>query len=388
MIPAGVPSTPAPSRRERVLITGGAGFIGSHVADLLLASGREVVAYDNLDSQVHGQDATRPSYLNSDVQFIQGDVRDLDRLAPWVRESDVVVHFAAAVGVGQSMYEIVRYTDVNAMGAASILQVLADDRGRVRKLLVASSMSIYGEGAYVCMKHGEVAPRLRSDAQLARHDWELRCPECTLPLEPRATGEDKPLYPTSIYAINKRDHEEMFLAIGAAYGIPTVAMRFFNAFGSRQALSNPYTGVAAIFCSRLLNGNRPLVFEDGRQSRDFVHVSDIARGCLLGIEKPEADGQVFNLGSGRRLGVIEVARLLAQALGKPDLDPEVTQQYRAGDIRHCYADLNRARTLLGYEPSVTLEEGIPELVDWVASQSAVDQVSAAAATLKARGLAR
>ncbi len=374
--------------RERVLITGGAGFIGSHLADLLLATGREVVVYDDLSEQVHGPGAGRPGYLAAGVELVSGDVRDAQRLAPLVRRADVVVHFAAAVGVGQSMYEIRRYTDVNAMGVATLLQTLADDRGRVRKLLVASSMSIYGEGAYRCPVHGRQAPRLRSEAQLRARAWELRCSACGQILEPQPTDEEKPLHPTSVYAVNKRDHEEMSLAVGAAYSLPTVALRFFNVYGSRQALSNPYTGVAAIFCARLLNGNRPLLFEDGRQSRDFVHVSDVARACLLAIERAEADGEAVNVGTGRGLSVLELARLLAAALERSDLEPELAGTYRAGDIRHCFADVGKARRLLGFEPRVRLEDGITELVEWVAGQQARDGVARAAGELVARGLAR
>ncbi len=373
---------------ERVLITGGAGFIGSHLADVLLASGREVVAYDNLSGQVHGPSAERPAYLDRAVELVLGDVRDAERLASEVRRADVVVHFAAAVGVGQSMYEIRRYTDVNAMGTATLLQVLADGRGRVRKLVVASSMSIYGEGSYACPEHGTQAPRLRPEAQLVRRDWDVHCPTCAAHLAPLPTGEDKPLFPTSIYAVNKRDHEEMTLAVGAAYGIPSVALRFFNVYGSRQALSNPYTGVGAIFSSRLLNGARPLVYEDGGQSRDFVHVSDVARACQLAIERSDADGQAVNVGTGRATTVAHLARMLASALERPELEPELAQTFRAGDIRHCYASVDRAHRLLGYEPRVRLEDGVSELVEWVASQRAEDRIERAAAELAARGLAR
>ncbi len=373
---------------ERVLITGGAGFIGSHLADALLASGRQVVAYDSLAGQVHGSDGGRPLYLDPAVELVVGDVRDVDRLAEQVRSADVVVHFAAAVGVGQSMYEIRRYMDVNAMGIASLLQVLADDRGRVRKLLVASSMSIYGEGSYACPRHGLQAPRLRPESQLARRDWELHCPDCGAAMEPRLTDEDKPLQPTSVYAVTKRDHEEMALVVAAAYGLPCVALRFFNVYGSRQALSNPYTGVGAIFSSRLLNGSRPLVYEDGGQTRDFVHVSDIARACLLAIERPEADGEAVNVGTGRATSVAALGRMLAEALGRPDLTPEVTNTFRAGDVRHCSASIDRARRLLGYEPGVQLEDGVKELIGWVASQTAADRVTLAARELAARGLTR
>ena len=374
---------------ERVLITGGAGFVGSHLADALALAGHEVTLYDNLEPQVHGAGRSdRPAYLDPRHRLEAGDIRDQERLAPLVRESDVVVHLAAMVGVGQSMYQVRRYTEVNTMGAATLLQVLVDDPGRVRKVVVASSMSIYGEGAYRCPSCGPVAPRLRPPEQLEARDWEPRCPSCRAVLEPLPTDEDKPLYPTSIYAINKRDHEEMFLAYGLAYGRPTVALRFFNIYGSRQALSNPYTGVAAIFSGRILSGNPPLVFEDGLQQRDFVHVSDVVQACMLAMANPAADHQVLNVGSGRALSVRDVAEALARELGWEG-GFEVTRKFRAGDVRHCFADVSRARRLLGYEPRVSFEQGVGELVGWVARQQGVrDTVAEAASELAARGLTR
>lgn len=377
------------STHERVLITGGAGFVGSHLADRLADAGYAVTLFDNLEPQVHGQPAGgRPDYLRADHRLVQGDVRDLDALAPLVRESDVVFHLAAMVGVGQSMYQVQRYTDANAMGCAALLQALVDNPGRVRKVVVASSMSIYGEGAYECLSCGRVAPRLRGKQQLERHDWEPRCPNCQASLSPLPTDEDKPLFPTSIYAINKRDHEEMVLAWAHAYGIPGVALRFFNIYGSRQALSNPYTGVAAIFSGRMLSGNAPVVYEDGRQLRDFVHVSDIAQACQLAMEKPAADYGVFNVGSGRPLSVLDVGEALARELGWQG-GFEVVEKFRAGDIRHCYADISRIRETLGYEPKVRFEDGVAELVRWVADQQGVqDSVAQAAQQLAARGLVR
>jgi dTDP-L-rhamnose 4-epimerase len=286
------------------------------------------------------------------------------------------------------MYEIRRYTEANVVGTASLLQALADDRGRVRKVLVAGSMSSYGEGGYRCAEHGSVVPRLRTARQLAARDWEMHCPTCGKVLEATPTTEEKPLQPTSVYAVNKRDQEEMCLAVGAGYGIPTVALRFFNVYGSRQALSNPYTGVAAIFCSRLLNANRPLVYEDGRQTRDLVHVSDVARACLLAIERATADGEVVNVGTGRAFSIRQLAVVLAEALGRPRLYPEITEKYRVGDIRHCVADISKAQTLLGYLAQVPLEGGLIELAEWVASQWATDSVDDAVRELSTKGLAR
>ena len=371
----------------RVLITGGAGFIGSHLADRLLADGYEVRALDSLDPQVH-PGGERPEYLDGAVELKVGDVRDRDAVRDALESVDAVVHFAAAVGVGQSMYEIERYTSINAIGAAVVLEGVLERRDAIRKLLVASSMSIYGEGQYRNPRTGEtgLAPWLRPETQLAVREWEVFDADGTA-LEPEPTAETKPLRPTSIYAIGKRDHEEMFLAVGAAYGLPAVALRFFNVYGERQALSNPYTGVAAIFSSRLLNDRAPLVFEDGNQSRDFVDVRDVARACVLALERDDADGRTVNVGTGRPTSITEVARVIAQGLGK-DIEPEDVNQYRAGDIRHCYADTRLAAELLGFRADIPFEAGMRDLLAWLEGQEAADSVDAARDALVARGLAR
>ncbi len=371
----------------RVLITGGAGFIGSHLADRLLAGGHEARALDNLDRQVH-PDGERPDYLDPAVELHVGDVRDRDVVRRALDDVDAVVHFAAAVGVGQSMYEIERYTSVNAIGAAVVLEEVVERRIAIRKLLVASSMSIYGEGQYHNPRTGEsgLAPGLRPESQLAAREWDVLADD-GMPLEPEPTAEAKPPRPTSIYAIGKRDHEEMFLAVGAAYGIPTVALRFFNVYGERQALSNPYTGVAAIFSSRLLNGRAPLVFEDGNQTRDFIDVRDIARCCTLALERDGADGRTVNVGTGRATSILEVARAIARGLGK-EIEPEVVGKYRAGDIRHCYADTRLAEELLGFREEIPFDAGMQDLLTWLEGQEAQDSVDAAREALVARGLAR
>ena len=371
----------------RVLITGGAGFIGSHLADLLLADGHEVRALDSLDRQVH-PDGERPDYLDAEVDLQVGDVRERAAVRAALEDVDAVVHFAAAVGVGQSMYEIERYTSINAIGAAVVLEEVLERRDAIRKLLVASSMSIYGEGQYRNPRSGEggLAPWLRPESQLAAQEWEVVADDGTA-LEPEPTAETKPLRPTSIYAIGKRDHEEMFLAVGAAYGIPAVALRFFNVYGERQALSNPYTGAAAIFSSRLLNDRAPLVFEDGNQTRDFIDVRDIARACSFALEQDGADGRSVNVGTGRPTSISDVAHVIARGLGK-EIEPEVVNQFRAGDIRHCYADTSLAAELLGFRAEIPFEAGMQELLAWLEGQEAADSVDAARDALVARGLAR
>ncbi len=371
----------------RVLITGGAGFIGSHLADRLLAEGHEVRALDNLDPQVHPA-GERPEYLDPAVELHVGDVRDHAAVSRALVDVDAVYHFAAAVGVGQSMYEIERYTSVNALGAAVVLEEILERRESIRKLAVASSMSIYGEGQYRNPRTGQsgIAPGLRPESQLAAKQWDV-LGEDGGPLEAEPTAETKPLRPTSVYAVNKRDHEELFLSVGAAYGIPSVALRFFNVYGERQALSNPYTGVAAIFSSRLLNDREPPVFEDGHQTRDFIDVRDLVRGCALALTTDRADGSTVNLGTGRATSIVEVARTIAAGLGK-EIEPEVVEQYRAGDIRHCFADTRLAEELLGFRAEIPFADGMHDLLAWLEGQEAVDAVDSAREALVARGLAR
>jgi dTDP-L-rhamnose 4-epimerase len=369
--------------QKNILITGGAGFVGSHLADALLARGHRVRILDNLSPQVHGQEF--PTYLTRGAEFEQGDMRDPIAVSAALRNIDVVFHLAAAVGVGQSMYEIANYMEVNTQGTANLLQAILDSKALVEKVIVASSMSIYGEGKYRCGKHGVVGPPPRGNAQLARKQWETLCPVCARELEPMPTDESKPLQATSIYALSKKDQEEMCLLYGRTYGLPVVALRYFNIFGTRQALSNPYTGVAAIFASRLLNRKPPLVFEDGEQMRDFVSVQDVVQANLLAMESTAADGMALNIGSGAPITIREVAELLSDSLGL-DIAPEITHKSRAGDIRHCFADISAAKQLLGYKPSVTFARGVRELVDWVKSQQAEDRAEAAVAQLVQFGL--
>ena len=367
---------------RKVLITGGAGFIGSHLADELLARGYAVRALDNLSPQVH-DGAARPSYLDDEVELVVGDVCDRDAVRAALRDVEAVVHLAAAVGVGQSMYAVEHYTRVNNVGTAVLLEALAERP--VERLVVASSMSIYGEGLYRGAD-GTVATAVeRPLDQLRRGDWEVRGEDGEL-LEPLPTPETKTPTLASVYALSKYDQERLCLMIGRAYGIPTVALRFFNVYGPRQALSNPYTGVLAIFAARLLNGRAPSVFEDGAQQRDFVSVYDVANACRLALEVPEAAGEVLNVGSGNAYTVREIAERLARVLERPELEPEITGKYRVGDIRHCYADVAKARAVLGYEPRVALEDGMAELAAWLEGQVAHDRIDQASAELAARGL--
>jgi len=387
IIPASLNLTLTVYFMTKILVTGGAGFIGSHLVDALIQRGHQVRVYDSLAEQVHGKNATKPAYLNAAAEFIQGDVRDRAKLALALKDMEIVFHEAAAVGVGQSMYQIRDYMDINTIGGATLLDILANEPHTVKKLIVASSMSIYGEGKYTCKTCGVVFPKYRPETQMATGDWEMHCPNCQAPVLDLPTDETKPLLPTSIYAISKRDHEEMFLAFGLAYNIPAVALRYFNVYGDRQSLSNPYTGVGAIFSSRILNDHNPIIYEDGKQSRDFIHVSDIVQANLLAMEKAEANYEVFNVGTGVATPLIQVAELLIKELGKTaTVKPEIVAKFRKGDIRHCYADITKIKKLLGFTPKIKYETGIKELANWVKQQTAVDSFEQAKQELTSRGL--
>jgi dTDP-L-rhamnose 4-epimerase len=369
--------------KQRILITGGAGFIGSHLADELLRHGYAVRVFDSLSEQVHGADGARPEYLTTEAELLTGDVRDPEAVRRALEGVDAVYHLAAMVGVGQSMYEMARYTDVNNLGTAVLLEALV--QRPVARLIVASSMSIYGEGLYRAPDGSTTAAAERTLDQLKSHAWELRNERGDI-LEPLPTPESKPPSLASVYALSKYDQERLCLMVGRAYGIPAVAPRFFNVYGTRQSLSNPYTGVLAIFASRFLNGKPPLVNEDGYQRRDFVSVHDVAQACRLALEVPGASGQVLNIGSGHSYTIREIAERMSSVLGVEHIRPEITGKYRVGDIRHCFADISLARRLLGYEPRVSLEEGLTELAGWLEGQIAHDRVAEAQAELAVRGL--
>lgn len=367
----------------KILVTGGAGFIGSHLVDALVRDGNDVRVLDNFDPQVH--EGKRPDYLNPKAEYLEGDVRNRDALRRALQDREVIFHEAAVVGVGQSMYEIEKYVSANVLGTSILLDVIVNDKLPIKKLVVASSMSIYGEGQYRTADGQAIYPSLREEAQMDAGDWEMRDPATGLPVQQDLTSESKPLMPTSVYAVSKRDQEELCLSVGRSYKIPTVALRYFNVYGPRQALSNPYTGVCAIFSARIKNGNRPLVYEDGAQTRDFVNVQDIVQANLLAMNESGADYQALNVGTGQATSIAGIAQVLAELYGV-DVQPEIAEQFRAGDIRHCVADISRI-SQLGYRPSVALREGLNELVSWGKTIEAQDRVADAAQELEKRGLA-
>jgi len=367
-----------------ILVTGGAGFIGSYLVDALISQGNKVRIYDNLEPQVHqGQ---IPDYLNKDAELIQGDVNNREMLDKALTDIDVVFHEAAMVGVGQSMYEIAKYTNANTMGTAVLLDLIVNKhRDHIRKLIVAASMSEYGEGLYTCQNCGDMKPNLRQEDDMKKGNWDPFCPKCNTPLSPKPTPETTPLQCNSIYAINKRDQEDMTLNIGKAFQIPVVALRYFNVFGPRQSLSNPYTGVAAIFMSRLKANHNPIVFEDGKQSRDFVSVHDIVSANIAVMHDDRANYQIFNVGSGRSISIGDIGNLIINITNSNQI-LEINSKYRKGDIRHCFADISKITKALGWKPQITLEEGLKELIEWSKDKKSEDLFEESQKILKAKGV--
>jgi len=365
---------------RRALITGGCGFIGRQVTKELLENGYSVAVLDNLVEQVHG-DAAPPRDGRADYHI--GDVRDPERVRESLKSVDVVVHLAAEVGVGQSMYEIARYVGVNDLGTGVLLECLIDNP--VERIVVASSMSVYGEGLYTTADGSRFDRARRRKERLQAGLWDPTDAEGR-PLSPIATDEEKPVELASIYALTKYAQERAVLIFGEAYPTEAVALRLFNVFGPGQALSNPYTGVLANFASRLANNERPLIFEDGRQKRDFVHVRDVARAFRLALESKDAAGQVINIGSGNAYTIRQVAELLADAMGLSEIEPEILKKLRSGDIRHCFADISKAHDLLGFEPQHRLEDTVGEFSEWVRETGAVDNAAKMRKQLEERGL--
>lgn len=367
-----------------VLVTGGMGFIGRRVVAELLRRDYRVRVLDNFNEQVHAD--ARPFDGGDAFELIEGDIRDPDTVNRALEGIDKVVHLAAEVGVGQSMYEIDRYTAVNDLGTAVLYQQMI--HRPMRRVVVASSMSVYGEGLYADQNGAFVSDARRpltGGHAGGRDGWDPVSPAGAA-LTPVPTPEWKQPTLSSVYALNKYVQEQMTLIVPPAYGIESVALRLFNVYGPGQALSNPYTGVLAIFAARLLNDRAPMIFEDGRQQRDFVHVDDVAMAFAEALEAEDANGEVINVGSGEPITIADLAQRFAHVMDKPHLAPDITEKVRAGDIRHCFADISKARTLLGYEPRHRLEEGLASLAEWVATQQAVDRVDSASAELEKRGL--
>lgn len=368
---------------KNVLVTGGAGFIGSFLVDDLIKRKHYVRILDNLDNQVHG--GKKPEYINSKAEFIKGDIRDYKTFNRAIKGIDAVIHLAAAVGVAQSNYEIKRFTDVNIGGMANLLDLLVNTKHNVKKVIINSSMTGLGEGNYLCHKCGLVRPPLREEKQLLLEKWDLYCPKCRRKVYPTATDENALEFPNSIYALSKKTQQDMLMSIGKMYRIPVVALRCFNVYGPRQSLSNPYTGVTAIFLSRFKNNNPAFVYEDGMQTRDFVSVHDVVRALLAALKNKSADYNVINIGSGIPTPIKEIANILSDLLGKKDL-VKVSGKFRKNDIRHCYADIRKAKKILGWKPKISLNQGFSELIEWSVSQKAVDKFDSSVKELKEKKL--
>lgn len=365
-------------KTKNILVTGGAGFIGSFLVDRLVKSGHRVTIYDNLEPQVHPKGI--PSYLNKKAQFIKGDVRDYDTFKKAIISSEIIYHLAAAVGVAQSQYEIKRYVDVNIGGTANLMDCLVNTKHNVEKIIVATSMTSYGEGNYQCKKCGIVRPDIRIEDDV-KTGWEPRCPLCDSDIVAVSTDEDATLNAHSIYSLTKMVQEDMILTIGKTYSIPAIALRLFNVFGPRQSLSNPYTGVTAIFISRVKNNHEPVIFEDGLQTRDFISVYDVVRVMEDILETERANYGVFNIGSGEPVTIKDVAKKIIQALGKKDIQPVITEQFRKGDIRHCYANIQRAQKILQFNPRVSFDAGLKDLITWAKDSESEDLFDRAAEEL-------
>lgn len=372
------------NKYQKILVTGGAGFIGSFLVDELINRGFHIRILDNLEEQVHG--GQKPKYLNKKAEFIKGDVRNYEDLKKSIQGIDAVFHLASAVGVGQSNYQIKKYVDSNVLGTANLLDLLVNNKNQIKKLITISSMTGYGEGNYVCKTDGVVRPPLREEKQLQKRDWNLYCPKCNSLVTPVSTDEMALDFPNSIYGFSKKAQQDMALLIGKLYNLPTVVLRGFNIYGPRQSLANPYTGVTAIFISRLKNNREAIIFEDGLQTRDFVSVHDVVNALILSLEKDQANYQMFNIGSGKGTTILEIAQTLSKLLGKKGLI-RVNKDFRKNDIRHCFADISKAQKLLGWKPKVTLEEGLKELIEWSSNQKAEDKFSQAQKELKRKGLA-
>lgn len=370
-------------QNKRILITGGAGFIGSFLTDELIKQGYRVRIFDNLEDQVHH--TKKPSYLNKKAEFIKGDVKDYKNFKKVLTGIDVVYHLAARVGVGQSNYQVKEYSDVNIGGMANLWNIIVNEKMPIKKIIMTASMTSYGEGDCQCKKCGIVQPLLRPAEQMEKKDWKLYCPNCHKVVIPIATKERSQFNNNSIYALTKNVQESMLMLLGGMYKIPVVSLRCFNVYGPRQSLSNPYTGVSAIFISRLKNNNQAVVYEDGLQSRDFISVHDVVDSLILTMKSKKADYQIFNMGSGISTSIKEIATILAKLL-KKESQPKITEGFRVNDIRHCYADNSKIKKMLGWKPHVSLEKGLQELIQWSENEKAIDSFEKAEAELKKKKL--
>lgn len=374
----------------RVLITGGAGFIGSHIALQLIEKGYDVTVLDNLLAQIHGDnpDKTSPLYcsVKDKTRFIKADVCDRASLESAISDADYILHLAAETGTGQSMYEIKRYVDVNIGATALLLDILTNTKHHVKRVVVAESRAIYGEGKYHCDKCGDVYPIERKDEDMAKGDFECHCPKCSGKVTLVATTEDSAIHPSSVYGIGKQVQGQLVHLICKNIGVESVSYRYQNVYGPGQSLTNPYTGILSIFSTRIKNHKEINIFEDGLESRDFVYIDDVVNATIAGMEVPEANGHVFNIGTGIATDVLTVAKTLCKHYGI-DVSLNVSGNYRLGDIRHNYADISLAKKIFGFKPKWTFDQGIKQFTEWVNKQELQkDNYEASLEEMKQKGL--
>ena len=372
---------------KNILITGGAGFIGSRLCEKLFDQGNHITVLDNLSEQIHGKgESFLFKKIKNKCTFIKGDVRNKDDWRKAIKNQEIIIHLAAETGTGQSMYEVEKYTNVNVMGTAHMLEILANSNHNVKKIVVASSRSIYGEGKYNCEIHGVQYPSKRKEEDMKKGEFNPKCSICNSTLNVVPTDEKSKIHPSSIYGINKQQQEQMVMLMGESLSIPSVAFRYQNVYGPGQSLSNPYTGILSIFSTRILNGNNLDIYEDGEETRDFVYIEDAVDATILGIEKEEANGQIFNIGSGVSTSVLDVANTLKR-LYNSGINITVSGKFRLGDIRHNFADLSKSKDILGFTPKYNFERGITEFVNWVKTQEVMeDKYEESIQQLKNKGL--
>jgi dTDP-L-rhamnose 4-epimerase len=372
---------------KNILVTGGAGFIGANLCEQLVAKDYTVTILDNLSPQIHGlSDSSLYKRVKNITNFIKGDICNKNDWEKALKGQDAVIHLAAETGTGQSMYEIAKYNHVNIVGTSHLLDLLANKKHNIKKVILASSRAIYGEGKYRCEKHGVVCPDARILENLKKRNFNLICNKCKLELQLLATDEKSKIHPSSIYGITKQQQEQMILLIGKSIGIPTVALRYQNVYGPGQSLKNPYTGILSIFSTRILNGNEIEIYEDGKESRDFVFIDDVIEATILALEKNQVNGEVINVGSGVPTTILKVAMTL-KTLYNSNVNITVSNKYRLGDIRHNYADLTKIKNSLGFKPKYDFITGITKFVDWVKTQEIKeDKYESSVEELKQRGL--
>jgi dTDP-L-rhamnose 4-epimerase len=372
---------------NKILVTGGAGFIGSFLVDELIKEGNDVRILDSLDSQVH-PGGEKPLYINKNAEFMKGDVSNLEDVKKAIEDVEIIFHEAASVGIGQSNYQISKFVKTNSIGTANIFDAVINGNGTsVKKILIPGSNTSYGEGMYKCDKCNiEFHSELRKSEQLIKKEWEIKCPTCSNFTVPIPVKEETDLLCNSVYSITKKNQEELSLFLGEMYGLPVTVLRYFNVFGPRQSLSNPYTGVAAIFLSRIKNNNSPVIYEDGLQTRDFISVHDVVRANILAAQSKNADHEIFNVGSGKPITIKDIAEILASLCGK-EIKPVISGKSRKGDIRHCYADNSKIKEKLGFEIKTPFEDGMKELISWSENIESVDKFDVARKELEEKGLA-